>query len=87
MSMVNMFLRHGNNDSNTKNCEGNTALIIACIEANEPMVMTLIQSGVDVNVRPNPLQDTALIAASRHGHYGMMDALLKAGADIDAIGI
>lgn len=60
-------------------------LVLAASEGDLPQVRTLLDQGASVDY---PLPDngtTPLIAAARNGHVSVVDALLVAGANINAV--
>jgi len=58
-----------------------TALHMACVEGNGPLVRVLIELGADVN-RPDPVNGrTLLFVAAVHKHQDVCRILLKHGAD------
>ena len=59
-----------------------TPLIIAVEAGSVPIARRLIEAGADVNAHNEPrIGDTALHTAAANGTLGMVDLLLRAGAD------
>jgi ankyrin repeat protein len=67
---------------NSKDADGNTALIAAITNRNEDFTAFLINKGADVNL-PGKGGDTPLIAAARVGYQDAAEWLLTSGAKID----
>ena len=69
-----------------KDPDGFTALMHAVLveSSSEGVVARLIRAGVDINARDNGQRWTALAFAARDGKVGICDALLRAGAEVDA---
>ena len=72
-------------DLNTRGENGRTALIQALEEKScyhDNCVQHLIKAGADVNIL-NECKETALILAVKHGRLHHVDAIIKAGADVN----
>jgi len=75
--------------SNSVDRYGNTLLILACAQEDYPLVLQLIQSGIDVN-QANIFRVTPLHEAVRYAYKNSPDAstivslLLAEGANINA---
>jgi ankyrin repeat protein len=67
---------------NSKDGDGNTALIVAITNRNEDFTAFLINKGADVNL-PGKGGDTPLIAAARVGYQDAAEWLLTSGAKVD----
>jgi ankyrin repeat protein len=87
--------RHGNSqlirmlvaagaDPNGIDAAGETILMGAVRSGELPAVETLLELGADVNQRDDNFQQTALMFAARAGFEEIADALIVAGAEIDA---
>ncbi|MDE2603563.1 MAG: ankyrin repeat domain-containing protein [Bradyrhizobium sp.] len=86
LEILRMTLRHGA-DLKSTNRFGGTALIPAAERGHVETVRTLIEAGVDVD-HVNHLAWTALLEAVILGdggerHQGIVDLLVKAGADVN----
>ena len=84
------LLRDWNADPNLLNDKGGSALLHACIEANEELARACLAHGASVDpspvaerLRDEQLRLTPLHAASINGSSGVVRALLEAGADIN----
>ncbi len=67
----------------SRNTEGNTALMMAAFEGHPSVVEALIDAGATVDL-PNPVQRTALMFASTGESVETVELLLKAGANVNA---
>lgn len=72
---------------NTANHRGLTALMIVCVEGNEPAVSALLNAGADVNVEtPSSFETqhwTALTYTALIGHCNIARILLNRGASVE----
>jgi ankyrin repeat protein len=69
-------------DANALSGDGFTPLALACFFSNEPAFQRLLPLTQDINHRANnPQQVAALHAATARRATGMVEALLRAGAD------
>ena len=66
---------------NPANCRDTTPLFVAALGGYLNIVESLLSHGAVVNYRLPALRSNALEAAARHGHEGVVQALLDAGAD------
>lgn len=78
--VIELFLSGVNLDS--KNVQGDTALIIASPHSYLDIVKELLKYGADVNIK-NKYGDTALIWASYKGNLDIIKELLKHNADVN----
>lgn len=60
------------------------SLPLAAEAGNSAQIQALLHEGVAVDQRGGSGDETALMIAARHGSLGIVRALLKAGADINA---
>ena len=80
-SAIEALLRKGV-DVNTKDTDGNTALILAAGHGQRACIQKLIEKGAKIDER-NGIGETALIVASRSGYKDMVELLIKNGADVN----
>lgn len=64
--------------------DGETALTLAYKESNSPLFSTLVEHGADIDY-PNALGFNVLSTAALTGEVEELDALLRLGADINAV--
>ena len=81
--LVNLFLTHKDFDLNSSDRDGNTALLYSVMQGNKQITEAVIDAlnkysieGVD---KANKRGETALIKASKLGHAGCVDVLLRKG--------
>jgi ankyrin repeat protein len=74
-----------NPNVDTRGPRGETALIVACEQANSAVVAALLEAGADTNVKM-PSGKTPLTVAARRGDLAVVDALLESGARVDLTG-
>lgn len=70
----------GGADSNLRNLDGETPLILAACEGHNDMTALLIENGADINLTDN-LQQSALYYATENGFTEIVEQLLMAGAE------
>ncbi|WP_382160847.1 ankyrin repeat domain-containing protein [Hydrogenophaga sp. ANAO-22] len=70
---------------NAVDAGGQTALLIAARAGDLEMARLLLRSAADPNGRGGPF--TPLGAAALHGHAPLVRLLLRAGAEVDAVGL
>jgi ankyrin repeat protein len=80
---TNLLDTHPNGLINTKDGDGNTALIIALNRSDEQLTGFLIGKGADPNLAGKS-GDTPLIVASRVGFEPAVEWLISVGAKVDA---
>lgn len=73
-------------DINAAQPEGETPLMAAAAAGAVDAVKVFIARGADVNTKERAQDQTALMWASGEGHLAVIDALLEAGADPNAVG-
>lgn len=71
-------------DKNYEDAVGDTPLIHAAHNGRLPVVQTLLEAGVDLDIGAGMSGGAAVNAAASWGHGDILGALLKAGADKDA---
>ena len=77
-----LLAKHGDIDVNTKDENGNTALMHAAASSKVIIAKLLLGAGADVH-KKNKERNTALIIAVWHGQVNMVEALINAGADVN----
>ena len=77
-----LLTEHGDIDVNTKDENGNTALMHAAASSKVIIAKLLLGAGADVH-KKNKERNTALIIAVWHGQVNMVEALINAGADVN----
>ena len=77
---VKLLIAHGADVSFVSHYSGHTALSLACCYGHESTVKLLLEEGVDVNL---PADHLPIVEASRSGNTGVVDMLLKKGAQIN----
>ena len=77
-----ILTEHGDIDVNTKDENGNTALMHAAASSKVIIAKLLLGAGADVH-KKNKERNTALIIAVWHGQVNMVEALINAGADVN----
>lgn len=82
--VVRAFLRNGMS-ANTRAPFGMPALYLAQTTNHAPVVRLLIEHGANLNEKFGPSQRTALHDAALFGRLECMNALLTAGADVNAL--
>ncbi|RAP37067.1 hypothetical protein B1207_06500 [Legionella quinlivanii] len=75
------ILKKGGNP-NLKNHEGDTPLMVACRNNNQPMAELLLRYGAKPNIQSNT-KSTALHYAVENKNKGITELLLRAGANCD----
>lgn len=69
-------------DINTKDTDGNTALIWASRNGQRACMQKLVERGAKIDEK-NGIGETALIVASRSGYKDIVELLIKNGADVN----
>jgi ankyrin repeat protein len=83
-AMVNLLLAN-RADVNVRNRAGATPLAAAVRVGNEPVVNLLLRAGADSNAAEMPTGVAPLHLAAARGHAGIVQALLRSRATIDAL--
>ena len=78
--VVELLLRNGANPSH-RNLAGDSALMLAVLKGNAQMAADLIEAGAEVNHEGW----TPLLYAAFQGQLGILEVLLSAGADVNAL--
>ena len=72
-------------DINTKDCDGNTALMFAIWIGAFELVTLLVKAGADVNAKDNDGRTALMFAtARRSGNSYILEKLIEHGADVNA---
>jgi len=72
-------------DPNAADPMGEPALMKAAAFEHHPLVRCLIDAGANVDTRDAALGATALVIVAARGDTTVVDLLLRAGADVDAV--
>lgn len=82
--VINELIDYGAN-VNARKDDGDTALINSIIWSNKDATMLLLSKGADPNLAHHETGITALMWAAKRGDEDTVHALIKYGADIDAV--
>ena len=82
LELAKLLVEHGAELQDENDEYGTNALMKACESGNAELVEYLISKGADVNYE-NKHNPHASLVACRGRHLGVMEVLLKHGADID----
>lgn len=82
LAMIRTLLDQGI-DINAKNKEGETALMLACLEGRTEVARLFIEKGADLHAKDS-VGATALLYAAVGGSLDTMKLLIDKGASIDA---
>ncbi len=61
------------------------AFLLAIMAGNTPKVRELVEAGVDVNEPAGDFEETPLISAVRGGHLEIVNVLIEAGCELEAL--
>lgn len=72
-------------DLHARDEDDRNALHLACLHGHRAVAAWLLEQGLDVDDASNALKETPLLLAAQGGHEELLEALLDAGARLDAV--